>query len=1151
MAAADNPSKDALLLTQEELDALIAQQLDAAKQGAQAIERIVAATEQPPAPIAPVAEQSDGDFLIAQSELDTLINESGLEDSHTLPPADTPDDEAESAADPDDHLDQASLDALLAEAGAGAPPDEAALDALLADQPASAAAEVSAESSEDPGSADDGGLLDQAALDALLAEVEPSPPKAHRPAPQEPPVPAASAEAADITLSQEHLDNLLRQEGFDPSNEAELDEDLSPDGSDTGMDAPIRPVSESAQRQDDIDALIAEATQGDDLPVPPPRDTVDDEESSQPVEVTEDEIDRLVGAEETDAAGIDEENAAAGGASSEVLLDQAALDALLADAGADSHEGAAEAEPAQPAPEPTSDAVAPPVFEPEKEAAAADEGPPMDPDIAEAINLDELVVHEPATEEPGPEAAGAAVEAPSGQAPPDALGKAARSRTPFRMPSLSFRLPTITLGDPLVFFRQHAIRLATAISTGMVVAMGTFTILLTNQVQQPDPEEIARISQLTLQEAVTLARDYLAEGANMEALSALDEGLARESDSPLASEAAFLRLRALYQALEVQSTQRERIAFNHDVDDFELTYPADMRTAQALEWQARLYEAEGQPYAARRNYRKIEANYPSYDNMPEVLLASARLALAINQPDDALASLQTLVRDFPGAPKAAEAQLLLADTAIARGERRQGRTLLEGLARTHTHTGLGAAAIARLARLAFEEGRFEDAISLLEERRRRATTVDGNDEVYLLLAQAYRDAGDTAEAERVLRELIDFFPDTPLMPQAYLALSDLLERTGRREEALRLARLALNRYSNERDVLLNAAQLLEKAGEPLEAADLFMRANAMQEGEADTLLRAGRAYLAGEEPASAMAALEQVAAAFPGTPESVAAGIEWARAAHRAGESEPAVNRLRSLYDQTLGQPGHVPVLLGLAGIYSEMGLTDQAAQAYREVSALTNEPQRLADAAVAMLRAELFEEGLATARRVDLDAVQPATAYALLMEQGEAMLRADSAQAIALMEQAREDFPAYRTARGDRRLFRSYLATDQPARARIMLDELEQAARRDPLMLETVSAAAVDLGDYYFRRGDFRAAADAYAKAAAPLHGDDANAAWAAFQHANALVRIRQYDDAAQAYEAIIASQSAWAADAELRLGLLQLERRLRTGRPAEETAK
>ena len=969
-------------------------------------------------------------------------------------------------------------------------------------------------------------------LDALLKPDEPSP---SGPAPESPP--PSQDESDEVELDQATLDALIAEAGLEPSPKAEtgLDEVLGPNS----MDAPIE-AEDSLLADDELDRLLdvsdALAPSEDTRVDPHPRDATREDEMEAPLGVSESEIDALVNDDRLPEDAVGEENrAAADEAEADALLDQSALDALI-DQAVDEAKGSA------PSSGDGDDLISPPEFEPdaERENVAASE-PPMDPDIAAAIDLEALVVHEAAQTQkkaPSPDAV-VADEAPAPRTP----------RKPW--PTILVRLPQVSMRGALDFLNHNALRLATAISAGMVVAMGTFTLLFTNQVQQPDATELAVLAQPTLSEAIEIGRARILAGEYTDALNILSPALEREPASPLRSDAIYLRIQALHGALETYATERERLAFHGEVDEFEISFPADPRVARALAWQAEGYERDGQPYDALRNYRKIEANYPNYEDMAGVMLASARLALATNQPKDALESLENLMRTYPGSPSTGEARLLLADTYIAQGDRRRGRDLLEGIARTQTHTALGAAATARLARLAFEDGRYEDAIEMLEARRRRATTVEGNDEVYLLLASAYRDSGQTTEAERVLRELIDFFPDTPLMPQAYLALSALLERDGRREEALRLARLALDRFQNERDVVLNAADLLEKAGQASEAAELYMRAEEMERSGPGVLLRAGRAFLAANEPERALSTLAAIVDAFPGTPEGIAAGIEWARASHRAGNTQAAMERLRSLRDQTLGQPAQVPVLLTMAEIYDELGLRQPLAEIQREVAALTNEPQRLAEAAIAMIDAADYEPGFAAANRVDLDALRPDTAYALLTTHAQALLRTDPGLGIAMMEDAIERYPSQRTTDGDRMLFEAYLRTEQPALARVMLSELELQARRDPLLNERVHALAATLGDFHFQRGDYRAAMDAYTRILDAPYSDERNRGWAAFQHANALVRIQEYDDAIAAYQAIITERSEWAAEAELRLGLLQLDRRLRTGRPADEAAR
>ena len=73
-------------------------------------------------------------------------------------------------------------------------------------------------------------------------------------------------------------------------------------------------------------------------------------------------------------------------------------------------------------------------------------------------------------------------------------------------------------------------------------------------------------------------------------------------------------------------------------------------------------------------------------------------------------------------------------------------------------------------------------------------------------------AGNLREAEQVLRELIDFFPESETTPLAFVELCRVLDDRGMRPEAIRLATQTVQRYPDNAAVLQNEGRLLGLAG---------------------------------------------------------------------------------------------------------------------------------------------------------------------------------------------------------------------------------------------------------------------------------------------------------------------------------------------------
>ncbi len=344
--------------------------------------------------------------------------------------------------------------------------------------------------------------------------------------------------------------------------------------------------------------------------------------------------------------------------------------------------------------------------------------------------------------------------------------------------------------------------------------------------------------------------------------------------------------------------------------------------------------------------------------------------------------------------------------------------------------------------------------------------------------------------------------------------------------------------------------MLDKAGQYLEAAQAYLSADRAGASDPQVLLRAGRAFFEARRLEDAINTFQALRQAFPDSGAAVEAGIDMAEANARQGQVRDALNTLRVLRRQTEGRPEELAVLEAMAGIFQDLELAEPLAETYRDIAALTSEPQVLARAARALIGAGMWEDGFSIANRVDYGAVLERTAYDLLLAHGEALLQTNAALAIEKLERAYQDYPQERTAEGDGLLLDTYLALDQPARARVLLADIEARAARNPVLNQNLHDAYATVGDYYFERQDWRAAEDLYQRILAEDNALEEDRQWAAFQQANILYRTGALGDAVNAYQAIAGTASPWANQAMMRAANAQLELRLLQGRPAQGVA-
>ena len=182
------------------------------------------------------------------------------------------------------------------------------------------------------------------------------------------------------------------------------------------------------------------------------------------------------------------------------------------------------------------------------------------------------------------------------------------------------------------------------------------------------------------------------------------------------------------------------------------------RVTEVLRWQGDVYGRTGIPLAALGVYNDLLTNYVAPLDGDRVLLEAGKSALELDRPQQAADYLLRLRQEYPASEYTGEAGLYQGDAYRALGSREKAELVYRQIAVSNPANRIGGQAYARLAQLSYDDGAYDDAIELLETRLATATTTDGNEEAYLLLARSLRATGQHEESERVLRELTQFFP---------------------------------------------------------------------------------------------------------------------------------------------------------------------------------------------------------------------------------------------------------------------------------------------------------------------------------------------------------------------------------------------------------
>ncbi|MFA6241112.1 MAG: tetratricopeptide repeat protein, partial [Candidatus Hydrogenedentales bacterium] len=710
-------------------------------------------------------------------------------------------------------------------------------------------------------------------------------------------------------------------------------------------------------------------------------------------------------------------------------------------------------------------------------------------------------------------------------------------------PATAARLRNSRMPIPRLGIKEIA-----SIAAGLVFTFATFFFLMSNRGQQveevslstptTDVEKPAADAEKTIHEAQGAAE----EGQHQAAASQVAQAGQTGAASPSYREAKTLEIENAYKALPKDAPESEVDRLQSMIDAHIASEPANPDAAQLLRWKAELYERIEQPVAAVDTYKQALDDYGSAPRQDETLMALGRLYMKLGRPEPAVGVLQQLLDRFPGSSMLSDARLLQGDAQHALAKRDEARRLYTQVAVGEPNSLNGSIAYGKLGSMEIEDGRFGEAIKLLEARLEMATSTEGHEHIYLVLAKAYRGDGKLKEAEDTLRELIDFFPDSELTPQAYVELSQILEQSGRRPEAVRVASYAKGRFPGNAELLRNYSTMQSLSGDEAAAAEGLTEGLRAGSNSSDYLLATAQSLAKIGELEDTKKVLTELISTYPSSTEAFDGQIMLADMLYKNGEATEALENLDEMEQVHARKPQRLPIFLARGTIYRDLGLIERAAEDYEKAAALTKESAVLAECADVLFQANKLGSGLAAAERVDPAQLPEDAAYRFLTNYGTALMNGDADGAVEMLEKAANSYPKQRTREGDQALLKAYLGSGREASARVLVSNIQSQTQKDRAKLPELQEAALILGDHLFKKGDYRAAADTYTLVDDPrvLEPTD-DTSWAKFQRANALLMANEPKRSLVLFKEVGAVDSRYSEDAKLKAAYIEASLKLR----------
>lgn len=695
--------------------------------------------------------------------------------------------------------------------------------------------------------------------------------------------------------------------------------------------------------------------------------------------------------------------------------------------------------------------------------------------------------------------------------------------------------------------RNILVPLALSTLVGITVALLTYQYLKKNAVEIPREIQPSYITNLN--SAIEYAEMLINTGRYTEAASLIENVLQKnKNQSEERTTLKYLLIKSKYLSGNITPHSEEFQNLISDIDELIKESPRHPLAPLILFYKAKLYEMEDFPYPAIETYERIFQNYPSFEKMDDVLISLSNLELAQNNPVKSTQWAQQLIKNFPNSPHKIQVMFNIGEAYRITGLSEDARTIFVRLIETDPNNPLSSLATVKLAQMAIDQGKYEQALVQLKTKTQIIRSFKYNDQVYFLLGKTLYLMGKLEDAKNVLQELITFFPESDVHPQAWILLSQVLNAMGNADEAFQTAEEAARKYPNNPEVIANKAEFFALQGNSYASAIAYLEAENKGGKNPQYLLRAGRYLLVSKEYEEALKAFEELKKRYYGTKETLWGNIEKVKCLLKLKRLSSALSELETLKGITNKMPSEkIEVLNLLLEVYTGLSLYEKAEEIGLQLLSLVETDEEKANILLSIIDFANIDNLKDLVSTLNFSKIPLKNAYSLLLKYGEKLLTVNPSEGIEILEHTYLQYPELITSHHRSLLLEAYIKSDKYSSALRIIKDWENQLLDSDDEREKLIDAEIMWGDYTYKKGDKTAAKEAY-KTAIILANDLSETKndkkhsidWAKIQYANILMDNLNYDEALKIFEEISKSPSPYADLAKLTLNQATLEKNL-----------